>query len=159
MHMRRAHESEAPVLSAIAFESKAYWPYSGVQLVAWRDALTISPSTVSSFPTYVAEVEARVAGFFVLVPSSLHWKLEHFWVSPSSLGHGVGRALLSHASRLAAEGGATALTIDTNPNAERFYLACGAQRVGSLAAPIEGSPGRERPQLVLATKRPNLSVK
>jgi len=157
MHIRRAHESEATVLSAIARESKAYWPYSATQLAAWRDDLTVLPSTVSSLPTYVAEVEAKVAGFFVLVPSSLHWKLEHFWVSPSSMGHGVGRALLSHAAALAAEGGATALAIDADPNAERFYLACGAQRVSLLAAPIEGSPGRERPQLLLATKPPNFS--
>jgi GNAT superfamily N-acetyltransferase len=149
MHIRRAHESEAPLLSALAYESKAYWSYSVAQLEAWRGDLTVSPSTVSSLPAYVAEAESGIAGFFVLLPSSPHWKLEHFWVAPSSMGQGVGKALLSHAAALAAEGGATALAIDADPNAESFYLACGAKRVGSLAAPIEGSPDRERPQLLL----------
>src|SRR6266540_4824354 len=63
MHIRRAHESEAPHLSSIAFESKAHWTYSPSQLAAWRDDLTVSPSAVSSCPTYVAEVEGRVVGF------------------------------------------------------------------------------------------------
>lgn len=155
MHIRRAHESEAPALSAIARESKAYWRYSAAHLAAWRDDLTVLPGTISSFPTYVAELESGVAGFFVLLPSSPHWKLEHFWVSPSGMGHGVGKAMLSRAAALAAEGGASALDIDADPNAEQFYLACGAQRVGSIAAPIEGSPNRERPQLLLATRQPD----
>lgn len=150
MHIRRAQESEAPVLTAFALASKAYWGYSDSQLAAWQDELTVSPKVISTLLTHVAEVESGIAGFFVLRPSLPHWKLEHFWVSPSCMGRGVGRALLSHAVALAAEGGATGLAIDADPNAERFYIACGARRVGSLTAPIEGSPGRERPQLLLA---------
>ncbi len=158
MQIRRAHESEAQHLSSIAFESKAHWTYSSSQLAAWRDDLTVSPDAVSSCPTYVAELEGRVVGFFMLVPSSPNWRLEHFWVSPSSMGRGVGRALLSHAARLAAEAGAPALAIDADPNAEQFYLAFGAERVGSLAAQIEGAPGRERPQLLLTTEHLDRSV-
>ena len=74
------------------------------------------------------------------------------------MGRGVGRALLSHAARLAAEAGASALAIDADPNAEQFYLAFGAERVGSLAAQIEGAPGRERPQLLLTTEHLDRSV-
>lgn len=152
MHIRRALDTEAPVLSAIAYASKAYWRYPDAQLAAWRDELTVLPGTVSSLPTYVAEVDAGIAGFYVLAPSLPHWKLEHFWVLPSGMGRGVGRALLAHAAALAAEGGASALAIDADPNAVKFYLACGARRTGALAAPIVGSPGRERPQLLLATR-------
>src|SRR6266568_5824580 len=86
MQIRRAHESEAPRLSSIAFESKAHWTYSSSQLAAWRDELTVSPGAVSSCPTYVAELEGRVVGFFMLVPSSPNWRLEHFWVSPRAWG-------------------------------------------------------------------------
>src|SRR5713101_7600713 len=75
MHIRRAHESEAQHLSSIAFESKAHWTYSSSQLAAWRDDLTVSPGAVSSCPTYVAELEGRVVGFFMLVPSSPNWRL------------------------------------------------------------------------------------
>jgi len=152
MHIRRAHEDEALALSGIAYKSKSHWQYSAEQLAAWSEDLTVSPDEISSLPTYVAEVESVVVGFFMLVPSSLHWNLEHFWVLPSSMGHGLGRALLAYAAALAAEGGATALAIDADPNAELFYLACGAQRVGSQPAPVEDLPNRERPQLLLHAK-------
>ena len=39
------------------------------------------------------------------------------------------------------------LTIDADPNAELFYLAYGAIRTGTIAAPIEGVPDRVRSQL------------
>lgn len=153
INVRRACEGEASILSAIAFDSKSHWSYSASQLAAWRGDLTVSANTISSCPTYVAEVGTTVAGFFVLVPSCPHWKLEHFWVSPSCMGRGVGRALLSQAANIAAQGGAAAIAIDADPNAEPFYLARGARRVGSLAAPIAGSPDRERPQLLLAIQQ------
>jgi GNAT superfamily N-acetyltransferase len=153
MKIRRALESEAPLLSALARESKAHWSYTAEQLAAWRDDLTVSPGTIASLPTYVAELDSGLGGFFVLQPGSPHWTLEHFWVSPSCMAQGVGRALLSRAVALATEGNATALAIDADPSAEQFYLACGARRVGSVAAPIEGSPDRYRPQLLLECHR------
>ena len=155
MHIRRALENEAEVLSALAFKSKAHWPYSASQLDAWRDALAVSAAEISSRPTCVAEVEARPAGFFMLLPASSDcWQLEHFWVAPASMGRGVGRALLAHALGMAADAGAQTLAIDADPNAEPFYLACGALRVGTVAAPIEGAPSRKRPQLLLSIKQP-----
>ncbi len=152
MHIRRARESEAADLSTLAIASKAYWPYSAEQIEAWRSDLTISSEMIASFHTYVAEIEENIAGFFILIPASPHWALEHFWVSPACMGRGTGRALISHAIKLAAEAGVAALAIDADPYAEEFYLAFGAQRVGTIPAPIEGVPDRARPQLVLSTQ-------
>jgi hypothetical protein len=45
--------------------------------------------------------------------------------------------------------GGNALAIDADPNAEAFYLAKGARRIGEIAAPIEGHPDRVRPQMLL----------
>lgn len=150
MYIRRADVSEASTLSALAMESKSYWPYSERQLEVWREDLAVSSKTISSFPTYVAEVEANIVAFYVLLPAPKRWTLEHFWVAPRCMGCGVGRALLSHAAGVAAAGGAGEIAIDADPNAESFYVACGADRVGSIAAPIEGSPRRERPQMLLS---------
>jgi len=60
---------------------------------------------------------------------------------------GVGRALVSHALQTASRGGASEVTVDADPNAEAFYLDCGAVRCGEVAAPIAGQPTRVRPQL------------
>jgi GNAT superfamily N-acetyltransferase len=158
MHIRRAIESEAEVLSAIALESKAHWRYSAFQLDAWRGDLTVTSRLVASSPTFVAEVDGRIVGFFLLLPSADEWTLEHFWVLPSHMRRGVGRALLAHAAVVAAAGGAKAISIDADPHAEPFYRRCGARRVGSNPAPIAGSPGRERPQLRLAAADPERSA-
>jgi GNAT superfamily N-acetyltransferase len=159
VQFRRALAREAEVLSKIAFTSKAHWPYSPAQLAAWSEDLTVSPSAISGLPTYVVEIERETLGFFVLVPKPEHWRLEHFWISPASTGRGIGRALLKHAVSIAAQRGATALEIDADPNAELFYIACGASRVGVVAAPIEGQPYRERPQMLLSIEQPNPSFK
>jgi GNAT superfamily N-acetyltransferase len=151
MRIRRAHESEAADLSALAIASKAYWPYRAEQIETWISDLKISSEMIASFHTYVAEVESNVAGFYLLIPASPQWILEHFWVSPACMGRGVGRALLSHAKKLTTDAGVAALAIDADPYAEEFYLACGAQCVGTISAPIEGAPDRIRPQLVLST--------
>jgi len=152
MQIRSAHEHEASILSLLAMESKAHWRYSAAQLARWREDLTVSRDTISSFPVHVAELEGRIAGFYVLDPTPSHWSLEHFWVSPASMHRGVGRTLLNHAAGLAADGGAAAIAIDADPNAEPFYRACGARRVGSIPAPIEGDPARRRPQLLLPVR-------
>ncbi|MGH6612363.1 MAG: GNAT family N-acetyltransferase, partial [Burkholderiaceae bacterium] len=73
------------------------------------------------------------------------------WVLPRYARQGFGRVMLDHARQLASMNGARSIAIDADPNAEPFYLACGARRQGEVAAPIDGQPHRIRPQLVLDT--------
>ena len=152
MKTRRAAESEAAALSAIAMEAKAHWSYPAAQLEAWRKDLTITPAAIAAMPVYIAELDGRLAGFYCVETGGPAWTLEHFWVRPEFMVRGVGRALLSHAAGLAAQSGVTSIAIDADPNAEAFYLANGARRVGEVAAPIDGEPHRVRPQLLLATQ-------
>jgi len=149
MIIRSAYEADAPVLSALARDAKAHWPYSSEQLAIWRADLEILPAAIATFPTFIAEINGEVAGFCLLEPAPANWALEHLWVSPSHMRQGIGRTLLFHAIDFAAKQGATALAIDADPNAEAFYEACGARRVGSIPAPIKESPNRERPQMLL----------
>ncbi len=120
---------------------------------AWRADLAISPQMIADNHVHVAEYEAQVAGFYVLLPQAEHWVLDAFWVLPDFMGRGIGRALLEHAVGVASQGGATMLTIDADPHAEAFYRACGAKTVSTVAAPLEGMPDRVRPQMVLSVPR------
>lgn len=153
MKIRRGLECEAPILTTVANHAKAHWPYTVTQLEAWREDLTITGSYVARSFTYVVEVNGVIAGFYSLcaTDSVSGWPLEHLWVVPECMGRGVGRALLRHAAGLAAGQGVKNLTIDAEPYAEPFYIACGAQRIGVVAAPLEGEPLRQRPQMLLAT--------
>lgn len=149
MRIRRARQSEASALSALALNSKQFWGYSPEDIERWRPLLAVSPRDIASKPTFAAEVENEVVGFYLLAPKPRNWELDHLWVSPKFARRGIGRTLLTHAANSARLAGALSIVIDSDPYAEPFYVACGASRQGIVAAPITGNPTRFRPQLSL----------
>lgn len=150
--IRPAVEQDASRLTAIAVEAKAYWGYSPELMYTWLPQLTITAARIASSPVYVGEVDGQVAGFYSLNTAAPTWELDNLWVSPAFMRQGLGRTLLEHASALAASYGVMQITIDAEPNAEGFYLACGAHQGGVIPAPIPGQPNRQRPQMVLFYK-------
>jgi molybdenum cofactor cytidylyltransferase len=157
MHVRRAISEDAEELSALALTAKAYWGYAEARLEEWRPNLEVSAESVLSRPTFVGELSGRIVGFYSLVPSASAWELDNLWVAPEHMRRGLGRALISHAVQTAAAAGATSMIVDADPNAEPFYVACGAKRIGEIAAPIAGQPSRVRPQLMFAITSSNIS--
>lgn len=149
IQLRPVTPQEAPILSALAEDSKGHWPYSPEQLALWREDLTVSAQLIASTQCWAALSASQIVGCFVLDPRAKPWSLEHFWVHPEHMGRGVGRALLERAVTLAQQGRVAEVSIDADPYAEAFYLACGAVRVGEITAPIAGAPQRVRPQLLL----------
>ena len=147
MNIRPAQGHEAEALSALALKAKASWGYSADTVELWKQDLSISTDAITSRPTFVAAIGDEIVGFYSLLPSNHSWKLDHLWVLPQFMDRGIGRALVAHALETAARGGASAVTVDADPNAESFYLACGADRYGEILAPIPGQPERVRPQL------------
>lgn len=138
MQIVRARPSDSAALSAIAWSAKAHWGYPQSWLEHWRAHLTITPAFIAANPTFIALDEAaEPIGFSSLLKTEDALRLEHLWVSPTWMGHGIGRALFQHASEVAART-ATCLTIESDPNAEGFYLRMGAVRAGSIASEIEG---------------------
>src|SRR5438128_99167 len=148
LHIRPARTHEAPVLSAIALQAKAYWGYPPEQIARWRTDLALAATDLTSMPTFVAEWDGEIAGFYSIVPSSQVWALNHLWIA-TFMRRGIGRALFEHAASTALRGGGTCIAIDADPHAEPFYLACGATRIGTMPALVPGDPDRVRPQLVL----------
>lgn len=149
MRIRPAQPREHAILSRVARASKAHWGYAEEDLRRWRGELTISAASLERSPTWVAEVDGEIAGFCQLSFAPDKAELEHFWVLPAFMGRGVGKALLAAAVGEVAGRGRSALHIDADPQAEGFYVARGAVRIGEKAAPVVGDPQRVRPQLLL----------
>ncbi len=147
--IRRARDNDAPELSTLAKGSKAHWGYTNAQMQAWQVDLTITPEKIASTQTFLAQADGITAGFYSMLTGPDIWQLEHFWISPEAMGQGIGKALFSHAVSIARQGGAKAIAIDADPNAEAFYIKCGAVRVGFKDTPIPGQPARIRPQLLI----------
>jgi DNA-binding transcriptional LysR family regulator len=74
-------------------------------------------------------------------------ELTHLFVEPGDMGTGVGRALLARALDEARAAGLASVLIESDPDAERFYLAAGAERIGERRA----GTGRMLPLLRIVT--------
>lgn len=149
MRIRGALPGDAEALTALAFEAKRHWGYADEAMASWREALRVKPEQLAAGRAFVAELEGGIAGFSLLSGSASRPALEHLFVAPRCMRRGVGRVLLAHALEAASRMGASTVSVDADPNAESFYLAHGATRMGEVPAPIQGQPARVRPQLAL----------
>lgn len=157
MRVRNANRSEVEELNAIAMQAKAHWGYTIAQLELWRESLCTAPQSIEQWPTFVAEEHGRTIGFAQLNPEREIWELVSLFVLPAYMGRGAGKALLQQVILTAQQEGQMTMQIDSDPNAEAFYLACGAVRVGAEPSPIPGDAARVRPQLHLYTCAANLT--
>lgn len=149
MHIRAARPSEAAQLTDLVLTAKAYWGYSDRQLDLWREGLTVTEEQVLTQPVFVVE-DAGVVGFYSLKFCDGVCELDNLWVVPAEMGRGYGAALLAHATAAAKSRGVQQIRIDADPNAEAFYIRCGATINGLVPAPIDEQPARVRPQLLLS---------
>ena len=153
--IRPARPQEADELGALAVRSKAHWGYDAAFMAAFRDELKISADQLAARRTYVAVTRGpdagaveRILGFGTIEGEPPAGELGMLFVDPPAIGRGVGGALFSHLSAVAVDLGFHRLTIASDPNAEPFYLARGAVRIGGV--PSVSIPGRTLPLLALA---------
>jgi GNAT superfamily N-acetyltransferase len=148
--IRDAEPEECAALTALALESKAWWGYDDAFMDACRDELTVRAADVERGRVRVAEHDGDLLGFHGVMFSP-EPELEWLFVAPAAIRHGVGRALLDDARRIARSAGVPSLRIESDPNAEAFYVAHGARRIGEV--PSESIPGRVLPLLELDLSR------
>ncbi len=156
----RARAEDASRLTEIALAAKRHWRYPEHWIEIWRPALTITPAYVSTEPVFAAEDGGTLAGFYGFLHKENALWLEHLWVLPARMGHGIGRALFQHAMETASSLGTSVVMIESDPHAELFYVHMGAQRIGEINSEIEGQRRilpllQVRPQDWLATKKTN----
>ena len=139
MNIRSARRGEEAALSELAVRSKGHWGHDEAFLARARIALTLHPGDVDRLIVRVAERDGSVVGFSAIDVAGA--ELTHLFVEPAAIGTGVGSALLRDAL---ARCGLASLLIESDPDAEPFYLHAGAVRIGSRVAP---ATGRELPLL------------
>jgi GNAT superfamily N-acetyltransferase len=128
--IRRATGSDAARLTDLALRSKAVWGYDAAFMDACRVELTISAQSIRRRPTFLLEYRERLAGFYQLRLSGPSAEVAQFFIAPEAMRSGLGRRLWSHLERTARSAGAHRLEVDSDPNAEGFYLAMGMLRRG-----------------------------
>jgi N-acetylglutamate synthase-like GNAT family acetyltransferase len=146
--LREARPGEEAALTALARRAKARWPYPPEWLLQWAAELTVTPDDLMSQLFFVAERAGQLVGFCALARNGADWILTQLWVEPAVHKSGVGRSLLEHAMRAAAEQQPTRLFVESDPFAAGFYAKAGGQSAGAVPAPMPGAPSRELPLFV-----------
>jgi GNAT superfamily N-acetyltransferase len=147
VRIRRARPDDDEDLTCNAHASKRYWGYPDEWIHAWRRDLTFTGPYITNNTVRVA-VDSRgdPVGCYALVGRDAVVQLDHLWVMPDWIGRGVGGRLFDHATQSARGLGAQSLEIESDPDAEGFYLRMGAERIGMVQADVCGVH-RELPRL------------
>jgi len=137
--IRPARPEDAEQLTMIAHAAKRHWGYAEDWMEKWGPALTVDEDYVSCNQVFVAVREGTTVGFYALKRSRHFCELDHFWVAPDSMRSGVGHALFRHAlDRRNDLCPGIPLEIESDPNAEAFYLKMGATRQGEITRNWDG---------------------
>jgi GNAT superfamily N-acetyltransferase len=144
-HIRPARLPEADLLSRLALRSKGHWGYPAEFLEACREQLTLSVDFIATSPVFVLEENGVVVGFYGLRRAKDAVELLYLFIEPEAINRGYGRLLWEHAVRTATALGHRKISIESDPQAEAFYLAMGARRVGIVASTVQA--GRMLPVL------------
>ena len=145
-NIRRAAPEDADTLTRIALEAKRHWGYPEHWIKHWEADLTVSSDFISDNQVYVAEKEGEIQGFYALSVSGKKAELEHMWVTPGSIGTGIGKELFLDAMERAATLEVREIEISADPNAAGFYERMGASQIGETDASIDGQV-RKLPRL------------
>ena len=144
-----ARPSEADALTALVRSSDAYEGRYRTMVANQRlDAAYLSANVVRVARGPTGELH----GFYsLLVPgrgAEAEGELDFMFVANGLLGRGIGRTMLNDLCDVAKQRRLTRVHVIAHPPAERFYLACGAHRIGQL--PPAGRVTWTRPHLVLS---------
>ena len=138
--IRRAHPSEADVLTQIALSAKRHWGYPERWMELWKLQLTFSPEYFEENESWVAEINNLPLAFYTLLEKDGSAWIENLWVSPEFIGKGVGKRLFRHALEHSRRRGFERLQLEADPNAVGFYEKMGMKKIGERMSAIEGQP-------------------
>ena len=132
IQLRSPRIDECAALSELCLRSKAHWGYDAAFMENCRDELAVTADTMSVGFSVVATINGAPAGYCELTPEGRELSVEKLFVDPEHIGQGIGRLLFDSMLEHAAASSAERIVIDSDPEAEGFYVVMGAQKVGEI---------------------------
>lgn len=143
--VERAQAGDSGALSDLAARSEAHWGYDAGFMERFRTIYGLSGDFINSNPTFTAQENDRIVGFYALVEGEPVTSLEYFFIEPEYIGKGYGKELWKHMVQSCRKFGIRELDIVTSPQAKAFYTKLGAVQVGEVESLVR--EGRMIPQL------------
>jgi GNAT superfamily N-acetyltransferase len=138
---RLAVPAERRALEDLQRRASLMWEEDRDALLANPDAIELPLEQILDGRAIVAENRGELLGFAVVLRrEDGDAELDGLFVDPLQWRHGVGRALLEQAERIAVSDGSTSLWVTANTRALDFYGACGFVTVGEVATRFRPAP-------------------
>ena len=132
INIRKAHKSEEPQLSKIAYSAKKHWGYPEQWMALWADGLVITPEFIANNNVWVATESKQIVGFAAICIKDSMAELEHLWVEPNHMRKGIGEKLFKNVLDYCGLKCIGKLRMESDPNARAFYEKMGAKFVGYI---------------------------
>jgi GNAT superfamily N-acetyltransferase len=139
--LRLAVAVERSALEELQRRASLIWEEDREALLAHPDAIELPLEQITDGRTIVAESVGELLGFAVVLRrDDGDAELDGLFVEPAQWRHGIGRALVDEAERLARADGAASLWVTANTRALGFYNSCGFVTVGEVATRFRPAP-------------------
>ena len=138
MKVEEAKTFDANELSELTIRSKSHWNYSKKQLEEWKDDLTITSDYINEKEVYKLIDNKSLIGYYSYFKlNEIDIKMENLFIEPKYIGQGYGKFLMSDFLQRIKEAGFKKVTLDADPNAEKFYSYIGFHIVGQLECSVK----------------------
>lgn len=138
MKIKKANKIDAEKLTDLTIRSKNYWNYGDSQIAEWRNELTITPKYINDNQVYKLMENDELIGFYAFQPENENTvKLNFLFIEPKYIGKGNGKILITNFLKRVKETDYKKVTLDADPNAEKFYKKIGFKVVGKLKSSIK----------------------
>lgn len=138
MTIKKAIPNDHKILTEITKKSKAHWGYSDEQIEIWSEFLTVSKEYIETKSVYNLIVDNKIIGYYSFFHESENTiKLDNLFVLPEFIGKGFGIVLMQDFLIRSVSSNAKKIVLNSEPNAEDFYIKFGFVKVGQIETSIK----------------------
>jgi ribosomal protein S18 acetylase RimI-like enzyme len=138
MKIEKAIPNDNDILTELTKKSKAFWGYSEQQILKWNDNLTISKVYIDNNNTFKLSIENKIIGYYSYIIYEENFvKLDNLFLLPSFIGKGFGNILINDFLKRIKQESFEKIVLNSEPNAERFYLKFGFIKIGEIETSIK----------------------
>ncbi len=138
MEIIKAEITDSEILTAITKKSKAYWGFSEDILKEWEHLLTITKDYIEKNKVYKLVQNDQIIGYYSYFSTDENTiKLDNIFILPEFIGKGFGKILMNNFLKNIKQLGINKITLDAEPNAEKFYKTFGFETIGQLESSIK----------------------
>lgn len=138
MKIEKATQNDHEILTQITKKSKAYWGYSEEKIEKWNNNLTISQNYIQTNSVFKLLINNTIIGYYSYINKQENTvKLDNLFILPDYIGKGFGKYLIQDFLIRMRDNNYKKVTLDSEPNAEKFYQKMGFKKIGQFETSIK----------------------